>query len=72
MDPKQSAENARVEVGKDELLHLMWPYASLEDTDHMCTVFDHCRWEWVNPRWKARWRSLKPLDTATCQWAYDQ
>ena len=33
-----------IEVGKDELLHLMWPYASLEDTDHMCTVFDHCRW----------------------------
>ena len=25
------------------MMHLMWPYASLEDMDHMCTVFDHCR-----------------------------
>ena len=33
----------RVEVTRGDMMHLMWPYASLEDMDHMCTVFDHCR-----------------------------
>ena len=32
-----------IEVTRDDMMHLMWPYASLEDMDHMCTVFDHCR-----------------------------
>eukprot|EP00913_Durusdinium_trenchii_P017767 g16694.t1 len=34
---------AKVSVSKDEMMHLMWPHASTEDMDHMCTVFDHCR-----------------------------
>lgn len=33
----------RAQVSKDEMMHLMWPHASTEDMDHMCTVFDHCR-----------------------------
>lgn len=40
---QRALSGGKISVGKDELLHLTWPYASLEDTDHMCTVFDHCR-----------------------------
>eukprot|EP00434_Breviolum_minutum_P029981 symbB.v1.2.026512.t1/scaffold2652.1/size73958/4 len=41
---RSGAQNtAKPYVTRGDMMHLMWPYASLEDMDHMCTVFDHCR-----------------------------
>mmetsp|Transcript_6224 Transcript_6224/g.14172 ORF Transcript_6224/g.14172 Transcript_6224/m.14172 type:complete len:417 (-) Transcript_6224:18-1268(-) len=37
------ASQGRTLVSKDDMMRLIWPYATSEDMDHMCTVFDHCR-----------------------------
>lgn len=60
----------RVEVTRDDMMHLMWPYASLEDMDHMGSVFDHCRcrclgwflfWAWSKKRGKVWGNSRETL-----------
>ena len=32
------------------MMHLMWPHASSEDMEHMCSVFDLCRRLWASRR----------------------
>ncbi|CAJ1345797.1 unnamed protein product [Effrenium voratum] len=39
----QAGGQAKAAVTKEEMMRLMWPHATTEDMDYMCTVFDHGR-----------------------------
>ncbi|CAE7229855.1 unnamed protein product [Symbiodinium pilosum] len=39
----RAASQGKTLVSKDDMMRLLWPYATAEDMDYMCIVFDHCR-----------------------------